>query len=115
MNSDPTQPIIPVKAGIKYVAGCDDATVSMKYGRLYIEFSRSAKSLEDMLMGQWPEDESDLEIEASLRTACNYLAAVYSAFAPSNLRLSVPPLKSISSSALSMSVCVIMPVPSASM
>jgi len=26
-------------------AGCDDATVSMQYGRLYIEFSRSAGSL----------------------------------------------------------------------
>ena len=27
-------------------AGCDDATVSMQHGRLYIEFSRSAVSLE---------------------------------------------------------------------
>ena len=32
-------------------AGCDDATVSMQHGRLYIEFSRSAGSLEDAING----------------------------------------------------------------
>jgi hypothetical protein len=33
-----------------FQAGCDDATVSMQYGRLYIEFSRSALSLEDAII-----------------------------------------------------------------
>jgi hypothetical protein len=33
-----------------FQAGCDDATVSMQYGRLYIEFSRSAVSLEDAII-----------------------------------------------------------------
>ena len=32
-------------------AGCDDATLSMQHGRLYIEFSRSAGSLEDAIIG----------------------------------------------------------------
>ena len=32
-------------------AGCDDATVSMQHGRLYIEFVRSAGSLEDAIIG----------------------------------------------------------------
>lgn len=31
-------------------AGCDDATLSVQYGRLYIEFSRSAKSLKDAIL-----------------------------------------------------------------
>lgn len=31
-------------------AGCDDATLSMQYGRLYLEFSRSAKSLEEAII-----------------------------------------------------------------
>jgi hypothetical protein len=30
--------------------GCDDATVSMQYGLLYLEFSRSAASLEDAII-----------------------------------------------------------------
>lgn len=33
-----------------YNAGCDDATVSMQYGLLYIEFSRSAKSLQEAVI-----------------------------------------------------------------
>jgi hypothetical protein len=33
-----------------FQAGCDDATVSMQNGRLYIEFSRSALSLEDAII-----------------------------------------------------------------
>ena len=33
-----------------FQAGCDDATVSMQYGRLYIEFSRLAVSLEDAIV-----------------------------------------------------------------
>ena len=31
-----------------FEAGCDDATLSIQYGRLYMEFSRSAKSLKDV-------------------------------------------------------------------
>ena len=34
-----------------FQAGCDDATLSMQHGRLYIEFSRSAGSLEDAIIG----------------------------------------------------------------
>lgn len=33
-----------------FSAGCDDATVSMRYGRLYVEFSRSAPSLKDAII-----------------------------------------------------------------
>ena len=32
-----------------FEAGCDDATLSMQYGLLYLEFSRSAKSLEEAI------------------------------------------------------------------
>ena len=32
-------------------AGCDDATLSIQYGLLYMEFSRSAPSLEDAIIG----------------------------------------------------------------
>ena len=31
-------------------AGCDDATLSMQYGLLYVEFSRAAKSLEEAII-----------------------------------------------------------------
>lgn len=31
-------------------AGCDDATLSMQYGLLYMEFSRAAKSLKDAIV-----------------------------------------------------------------
>lgn len=33
-----------------FEAGCDDATVSMQHGLLYIEFSRAAKSLKDAIL-----------------------------------------------------------------
>ncbi len=33
-----------------FKAGCDDATVSMQYGLLYLEFSRSAASLKDAIV-----------------------------------------------------------------
>jgi len=33
-----------------YEAGCDDATVSMQYGLLYIEFSRTATSLQEAIL-----------------------------------------------------------------
>ncbi len=33
-----------------FIAGCDDATLSMQYGLLYLEFSRSANSLEDAII-----------------------------------------------------------------
>lgn len=33
-----------------FEAGCDDATLSMQYGLLYLEFSRSAKSLEEAII-----------------------------------------------------------------
>lgn len=32
-----------------FEAECDDATVSMRHGRLYVEFSRSAKSLDEAI------------------------------------------------------------------
>ncbi len=31
-------------------AGCDDATLSIRYGLLYVEFSRTAKSLKDAIL-----------------------------------------------------------------
>jgi hypothetical protein len=33
-----------------FEAGCDDATFSIRYGRLYAEFSRPAKSLQDAIL-----------------------------------------------------------------
>lgn len=33
-----------------YNAGCDDATVSMRHGLLYLEFSRTAPSLQDAML-----------------------------------------------------------------
>jgi transcriptional regulator with XRE-family HTH domain len=33
-----------------YESGCDDATLSIQYGQLYIEFSRSAPSLKDAIL-----------------------------------------------------------------
>ena len=43
--------LTPAVEDALFQAGCDDATVSMQYGRLYIEFSRSATSLEDAIIG----------------------------------------------------------------
>ena len=34
-----------------FQAGCDDATFAIQYGRLYGEFSRRAKSLEEAILG----------------------------------------------------------------
>ena len=34
-----------------FEAGCDDATLSIRYGLLYAEFSRTAKSLQDAILG----------------------------------------------------------------
>ena len=34
-----------------FSAGCDDATLSMRHGRLYVEFSRSARSIEQAILG----------------------------------------------------------------
>ena len=33
-----------------FEAGCDDATLSIRYGRLYAEFSRSAPALKDAIL-----------------------------------------------------------------
>ena len=33
-----------------FKAGCDDATLSMQFGSLYLEFSRSAPSLKDAIL-----------------------------------------------------------------
>lgn len=33
-----------------FASGCDDATLSFQYGRLYIEFSRTARSLKDAIL-----------------------------------------------------------------
>lgn len=33
-----------------FESGCEDATLSMQYGRLYIEFSRGAASLKDAVL-----------------------------------------------------------------
>ena len=33
-----------------FQAGCDDATLSMQYGSLYLEFSRTAPSLKDAIL-----------------------------------------------------------------
>jgi hypothetical protein len=32
-----------------FAAGCDDATLSIQYGRLYVEFSRCARSIEEAI------------------------------------------------------------------
>ncbi|MFN6163357.1 MAG: hypothetical protein ACK5AC_13410 [Planctomycetota bacterium] len=42
--------LTPAVEDALFQAGCDDATVSMQHGRLYIEFSRSAVSLEDAII-----------------------------------------------------------------
>ena len=42
--------LTPAVEDALFQTGCDDATVSMQYGRLYIEFSRSAASLEDAII-----------------------------------------------------------------
>ncbi len=33
-----------------FAAGCDDATLSIRYGLLYVEFSRTAESLKDAIL-----------------------------------------------------------------
>jgi len=43
--------LTPAVEDALFQAGCDDATASMQFGRLYIEFSRSATSLEDVMIG----------------------------------------------------------------
>ena len=47
---DGVSELTPAVEDAVFQAGCDDATVSMQHGRLYIEFSRSAVSLEDAII-----------------------------------------------------------------
>ena len=42
--------LTPAVEDALFNVGCDDATLSMQYGRLYLEFSRSAISLEDAIL-----------------------------------------------------------------
>ncbi len=46
---DGVRELTPAVEDALFQTGCDDATVSMQHGRLYIEFSRSAVSLEDAI------------------------------------------------------------------
>jgi hypothetical protein len=59
-----------------YEAGCDDATVSMQYGLLYIEFSRSASSLQDAILSAIHQVQ-DAEIGAVVHRVddCNLISA----------------------------------------
>ena len=59
-----------------FEAGCDDATVSMQYGLLYIEFSRSAASLKDAIISAI-EAVEDAGIGAQVRRVddCNLVTA----------------------------------------
>jgi len=43
--------LTPTVEDALFRAGCDDATISLEYGRLYIEFSRSATSIENAIIG----------------------------------------------------------------
>ncbi|MCC6230528.1 MAG: hypothetical protein IT432_15045 [Phycisphaerales bacterium] len=42
--------LTPALMDAMYAAGCDDATLSIQYGLLYMEFSRSAMSLKDAIL-----------------------------------------------------------------
>lgn len=42
--------ITPEIENAPFDAGCDDATISMTHGRVYVEFSRSAESLEAAIL-----------------------------------------------------------------
>lgn len=48
--ADGVNDLTPAVEDALFEAGCDDATVSLQYGRLYIEFSRSATSLKDAIL-----------------------------------------------------------------
>lgn len=43
--------LTPAVEDALYDAGCDDATVSMQHGRVYLEFTRSAPSLQEAILG----------------------------------------------------------------
>ena len=59
-----------------FQAGCDDATVSMQHGRLYIEFSRSAGSLEDAIIGAIRDvRKADIGAEVLRVDECNLVTA----------------------------------------
>lgn len=42
--------LTPAVEDALFEAGCEDATLSIRYGLLYLEFSRSAKSIQDAIL-----------------------------------------------------------------
>lgn len=59
-----------------YGAGCDDATVSMKHGRLYIDFSRAASSFKDAVISAIKSVDAALPDAHVLRVdECNLVTA----------------------------------------
>ena len=61
---------------VLFRAGCDDATLSMQHGRLYIEFRRSAVSLEDAIIGAIHDvRKADIGAEVLRVDECNLVTA----------------------------------------
>ncbi len=55
-----------------FEAGCDDATLSIQYGRLYIEFSRTARSFKDAILSAIQDvREADVGAEVLRVDACD--------------------------------------------
>ena len=47
---DGVQKITPDVEDALFASGCDDATISLRFGRMYLTFSRSAASLKDAIV-----------------------------------------------------------------
>ena len=59
-----------------FEAGCDDATLSIRYGLLYVEFSRSADSLKDALLSAIRDvQKAGIGAEVIRVDACNLVSA----------------------------------------
>lgn len=68
--------LTPAVEDALFQAGCDDATVSMQHGRLYIEFSRSAVSLEDAIISAIRDvRKADIGAEVLRVDECNLVTA----------------------------------------
>lgn len=59
-----------------FKAGCDDATLSIRYGLLYVEFSRAAKSLKDAILSAIHDvRKADIGAEVVRVDECNLVTA----------------------------------------
>lgn len=70
------QGLTPVVEDALFEAGCDDVTLSIRYGLLYLEFSRSAQNLQEAIVSAILDiRKSELDLRVIRVDECNLVSA----------------------------------------